>query len=101
MGTLAMVALLFSKQLIATSMPSRREWLLLLAASIVNGFGVYLYSKRAADSTVPTGAFVVMVAVSIAMAAPLLAFFVNREKLSLEQAIGLGCAVIAIYLLRR
>jgi hypothetical protein len=97
-GTTVVVALLAGAQL-RHSTPTPKAVAVLLAASAVNGLGVYLYASKAGDPTIPIGAFVVVVAVLTVVLAPALDWGLHGVLPTARQAGGTLCAALAIYLL--
>ncbi len=100
-GSAATVALLAAPQLGAT-MPTGRAWWLLGAAALANGGAVYVYASKAADPTVPTAAFLVLVSVLQVTAVALLAWALPGGQVpTLRQGAGFVCAAAAVYLLTK
>lgn len=82
--------------------PSGRAWGFLGAAAIANGLAVYLYASKAADPTVPTGPFLVVVSVVQVAAIPLLVWMLpGGQAPTLRQAAGFAMAAAAVYLLAK
>lgn len=100
-GSAVLIAMLSASQL-STAVPSGRAWWLLAAAALVNGVAVYVYAARAADPTVPTASFLVMVSVVQVTAIPLIAWAMPGGLApTLRQAAGFVCAAAAVYLLAK
>lgn len=97
-GTALAIALLSSRQL-SSSTPTAKAFAILAIAGVINGTAVYFYAVKTSDLAVPTGIFVLVVAVLIACWAPLLDWALNGTIISLRQTLGLACATMAIYLL--
>ncbi|MCC7186075.1 MAG: hypothetical protein IT185_07550 [Acidobacteria bacterium] len=100
-GSAALIAMMSASQLSA-GMPAGRAWWLLGAAAVANGVAVYMYASRAADPTVPTASFIVLVSVLQVTAVPLLAWALPGGLAPTgRQAAGFVCAAAAVYLLAK
>jgi len=80
-------------------MPTTTAFGWLLLAGLVNGVAVYFYAVKAADPQVPTGPFIMTLIVLMVMLTPLFNYLLNGDVLSVRQWLGLGMALLAIFLL--
>ena len=79
--------------------PTLYACLILLAAGAINGVAVYYYSMKAADSQVPTAQFIMTVIIMMVIVSPLFNYLLNGATLSGKQWLGLGTAVLSVFLL--
>ncbi len=100
-GTLVVIPLtLLLGKISIHSVPSRKAIFLLVAAAVVNGIMVPIYSKRLADTTIPAGPLVVTVAVLMVVWAVILDGILNGVVPTSRQTIGFTFGAVAIYLLK-
>jgi len=99
--TAIVVALLSGKQLMSGQLPGMKAITYLVIAGVINGIAVYLYSLKATSPLIPTGVFVVIVSVLMAVFAPCVDWILNSKILSLQQGVGVCFAVLSIYLLAK
>ncbi len=98
----ALTVTLASASRLTGGLPTGRALGFLGAAAVANGLAVYLYASKAADPTVPTAAFLVVVSVVQVAAIPLLAWVLpGGQAPTLRQAAGFVCAAVAVYLLAK
>lgn len=76
-----------------------KAFLILAAAGIFNGLGVYFYSIKLSDVTVNTTVFVITMLMMLMIWTPLLNWMMNGVTISGRQMAGLGLAMVAVYLL--
>jgi drug/metabolite transporter (DMT)-like permease len=98
-GTTLVVLLSLIKNLSKTSIPPGKSFLFLAIASIINGFGVYLYILKSADQSIPIGLFVTIVCLVMVVYAPLFDWLLNKQALTLRQFSGMLLAAVAVYLI--
>ena len=79
--------------------PATRSLLLLAIAGIIHGAGICLYARTTTDPKVPTGAFVVLMSVLMAVVAPIFAWIFLKQVPTSRQYGGYVFAILAIYLL--
>lgn len=97
----AITPILFSSTtLLRTPAPDSKSLMILSAAGILNGLGVYFYSQTLEKVGDQSGTFIVTVSIAMVMVAPILSYLFNGETLTTKQFAGLACAVSAVYLLR-
>jgi len=90
----------FGRRELADGMTGR-DTLLLIGAGIFNGLGFYLYSKKVADTTIPTAQFVTTISVCMVLVAPLIGWAVKGDVPTLRQGLGYGVGAVAIWLLSK
>lgn len=99
-GSALTVALLSSTQL--SQVPTGRALWVLGAAAIVNGLAVFVYASSAADPTVATGPFIVIVSVLQVVAVAFIAWMLpGGHAPTLREAAGFALAAVAVYLLAK
>jgi CBS domain containing-hemolysin-like protein len=99
-GSALLIATLSAPQL-GTWPASRALWVL-GAAAVANGLAVYVYASSAADPSVPTGPYIVVVSVLQVAAVPFLAWALpGGQAPTLRQAAGFAFAAVAVYLLAK
>lgn len=99
-GTLLMqFGLGFARSEYMGNTPSPRGMLLLCGAGLLNGVGCYLYARKTSDVEVPVAQFMVIVCVSMALFAPLIAWAVRGDEPTLRQCAGYIVAAVAVWLL--
>lgn len=100
-GTLP-VLMLSAKQMAFEGWPfTTRTFAILVIASLVNGFAVYVYGLKAGDVKVPTGLLIASVSMMNMVWATTLDWLINKQALSTRQGIGLVIGSIALFLLRK
>lgn len=97
----SLVVVVMSCQKLTAPFPTTKAWLLLVFAGALNGVACYVYAVKTADPAVPSGIFVVCVAVLLAVCAALLDWALNGSVPTLRQITGFICAGASIYLLGR
>ena len=98
-GTFAAAMTLSAPQLAKEPLIGTKALLILFLAGAANGAAMYFYSLKAADPMVPTGVFLMTVFVLMVVVTPILDWGLNGSMLSSRQVLGVGMAVVAIYLL--
>jgi hypothetical protein len=81
------------------SLPTANAMWVLFFAGLVNGAAVYLYSVKAADQQVPMNAFIVTTLITMVLMTLAFNFLLNGVIPSVRQGLGLGTAILAIFLL--
>lgn len=100
-GSALSVAILSASQLTG-GLPAGRAWWYLAGAALANGTAVYVYASRAADPTVPTASFLVMVSVLQVAAIPLISWLLpGGVAPTMRQAAGFVLGAAAVYLLAK
>lgn len=99
-GTLVTTLIFGAKDMIHGPMFTMKALVILALAGLVNGAAVYYYSVKAVDPVVPTGIFVTTMVILMAVMSPLVDWAVNGSTINSKQWIGLGTALLAVYLLK-
>jgi drug/metabolite transporter (DMT)-like permease len=98
-STLASVFILSASELLSGQVPTLRAISILTTAGLVNGICLYVYTQKTSDISIQTGSFVVIVSMTMVVLAPIISLVLNGEVLTPRQFMGIGCALIAIYLI--
>ncbi len=99
-GSLVTTAAFSFTQLTSGPNFTTKGLILLLLAGAANGFAVYVYSNKAVDPTVPTGAFMVLIFLLMVVFTPVMDYAFNGTTFSGRQWLGMFTAALAVYLLR-
>ena len=99
-GSLITTLFFGAKEMVSGPMFTTKALLILVVAGLVNGVAVYYYSSKSIDPAIPTGAFITTTVVLMAMMSPLLDYAINGNALSAKQWLGIGTAMLTVYLLK-
>jgi drug/metabolite transporter (DMT)-like permease len=78
--------------------PSTKALIVTIVVGILNGVAVWAYSYKTTSKDVPTGAFIVLMSISIIVIAPFLDHFLNGSTLTMRKCAGATLGIIAIWL---
>ncbi len=78
-----------------------RAVVLLLIAGALNGFAMWLFANKVTHPATSAAAFIVLVSVLMAAAAPILDWFINNTTPDTNQTVGYALAITAIYFLSK
>ncbi len=96
---LVIAILVFWKDIAEIGSVPRKALFIIFAVAVANGLATYLCGAVAADKTVQTGIFLVVVFVLQMAFAPIADWLINHNKPSTLQYIGLGLAAPIMWLL--
>ena len=99
-GTLVTTLIFGAKDMMNGPMFTMKSFVVLALAGLVNGAAVYFYSVKAVDPEVPTSIFVTTMVILMALMAPLIDWALNGNTINTKQLLGLGTALLTIYLLK-
>lgn len=99
--TTTVTVILISNQQLRSEFPPSKAILVLVAASILNGIAVCLYSEKITDPAISAAAFMVTVSVLMAVLTPCFNWLIYGTVPSINHFIGYGLAVFAIFFLSK
>mgnify|MGYP001601337245 CR=1 FL=1 len=73
---------------------------IILVITALNVWGVHAYGMNSGDKSIPTGAFLATVSISMTLIAPVYDFFATGSIPTLKQIIGYGFGAAAIYFIQ-
>jgi drug/metabolite transporter (DMT)-like permease len=79
--------------------PSAKGFGLMLVASLINGYAVYMYSMKTADPMVQTGTFMCIVMVMMVVLGFAASAILTDQTVTPRQLGGVAVAVLAIWLI--
>jgi drug/metabolite transporter (DMT)-like permease len=92
----------YHKDLYHTPLPANKALLILLAAGILNGVAVCLYTGKVSNpNNSRVASFMVLVFVLMAIVAPVLEWILKSEAPTAKQMLGYLFAILSIYFLCR
>lgn len=78
-----------------------RALITLVLIALFNGFAVWMYSMKAVDKGINTSLFMITGSLGGIVIAPILNWMVNKEILTFRQWIGVGLAMVVVWLMKK
>ena len=99
LGTFTLIASISYRTL--GELPPRKAIIVLLLAGAINGIGLYFYSMKISDKSIPTGIFISTTCAMMVLWGTFLDYKLNGSTYSSLQYFGFGSIAFGIYLVGR